>query len=59
MKKTEKKICKVCGLQMSMHHSRESGNCSSSGAGFSEAKQSWENQPEFDQLINILKGYGG
>ena len=43
MKKTKKKRCKVCGLEMSMYHSRHVGNCIPK-KGFSEAKESWKEQ---------------
>tara|TARA_R110000824_G_scaffold337148_2_gene523638 strand:- start:3 stop:182 length:180 start_codon:yes stop_codon:yes gene_type:complete len=40
----KKKRCKVCGLEMSMFHSRHVGNCNSKKGGFSEAKEYWKNQ---------------
>ena len=39
-----KKRCKICGLEMSMFHSRHVGNCSPKKGGFSEAKEYWANQ---------------
>jgi hypothetical protein len=40
----KKKRCKICGLEMSMFHSRHVGNCNSKKGGFSEAKEYWKNQ---------------
>ena len=40
----KKKRCKVCGLEMSMFHSRHVGNCNPKKGGFSEAKESWKEQ---------------
>ena len=39
-----KKRCKICGLEMSMFHSRHVGNCRTNEGGFSQAKEYWKNQ---------------
>jgi hypothetical protein len=48
----KKKRCKVCGLEMSMFHSRHVGNCNSKKGGFSEAKEYWK-----DQLYDLYDLY--
>ena len=48
----KKKKCKVCGLEMSIFHSRHVGNCNPRKGGFSEAKEYWK-----DQLYDLYDLY--